>query len=444
MSTATAVMKEKQAPMTIPSSVPAAAAVDLAAAAATHAKCRFCGTQLKHTVANLGMSPMANAIRKPEELNRMEPFFPLHAYVCGHCFLVQLEEFQSGEAIFTEYSYFSSYVQAMLDHGRLYADEMTERFKLGAHSKVVEIAANDGYLLRWFLPKGVPVLGVEPAANVAAAGRQLGIPMEVLFFGRETARQLRAKGHAADLMAANNVVAHVPDLNDFVAGFAELLKPTGVATFEFHHVLNLLQKNQFDNIYHEHFCYHSFMTFSRILAHHGLKTFDVEEIPNHGGSLRVYCQPVATGAEPMSPRVAAMIAREQGAGLDTLTPYLALEERIRASKRSLLRFVLDAHDQGKRIAAYGAPAKAATLLNYAGVRSDFIDYTVDRNPHKQNHFLPGTQIPIYGPERIDQTRPDYLIILAWNLKDEVMQQMARIRSWGGKFVILVPEVQIYD
>ena len=420
------------------------AAVDLRAASATQARCRFCGTQLQHTVANLGMSPMANAIRKPEELNRMEPFFPLHAYVCGNCFLVQLEEFQSGEAIFSDYSYFSSYVQAMLDHGRKYADDMTARFNLGAQSKVVEIAANDGYLLRWFLPKGVPVLGVEPAANVAEAARELGIPMEVLFFGRKTARELKAKGHAADLMAANNVVAHVPDLNDFVAGFAELLKPTGVATFEFHHVLNLLTLNQFDNIYHEHFCYHSLMTFSRILAHHGLKVFDVEEIPNHGGSLRVYCQPQASGAQPVSERVGAMLDRERAAGLDTLAPYLAMEERIRATKRSLWRFVLQAAEQGKTIAASGAPAKAATLLNYAGVRSDYIQYTVDRNPHKQNHFLPGTQIPIYGPERIAQTRPDYLVILAWNLTDEVKRQMAHIREWGGKFVVLIPEVKIHD
>lgn len=421
-----------------------AASRDLVAQAATHAKCRFCGTQLRHTVANLGMSPMANAIRKPEDLNKMEPFFPLHAYVCSDCFLVQLEEFQSGEAIFSDYAYFSSYVQAMLDHGKRYADEMTERFRLGPDSKVVEVAANDGYLLRWFLPKGVPVLGVEPAANVAEAARALGIPTEVMFFGVETARKLKEMGHAADLMAANNVVAHVPDLNDFVAGFAVLLKPQGVATFEFHHVLNLLQKNQFDNIYHEHFCYHGFLTFSRILAHHGLSVFDVEEIPNHGGSLRVFCQPAATGTQPVSPRVAEMEKRERDAGLDTLAPYLALEERIRASKRSLLRFVLEAHEQGKRIAAYGAPAKAATLLNYAGVRADYIEYTVDRNPHKQNHFLPGTQIPIYGPEHIFETRPDYLVILAWNLKDEVMKQMSAIREWGGKFVILVPEVQIFD
>jgi SAM-dependent methyltransferase len=421
-----------------------AAARDLTAAAATHAKCRFCATPLKHTVANLGMSPMANAIRKPEELNRMEPFFPLHAYVCHECFLVQLEEFQSGEAIFSDYAYFSSYVQAMLDHGRRYADDMAARFALGPDSKVVEIAANDGYLLRWFLPKGIPVLGVEPAANVAAEAAKLGIPMEVLFFGRETARELKVKGHAADLMAANNVVAHVPDLNDFVAGFAELLKPAGVATFEFHHVLNLLTRNQFDNIYHEHFCYHSLLTFGRILAHHGLAVFDVEEIPNHGGSLRVYCQLKASGRQPESPRVAAMLDRERTAGLDTLAPYLAMEDRIREAKRGLWRFVLEAAAQGKTIAAYGAPAKAATLLNYAGVRSDYIQYTVDRNPHKQNHFLPGTQIPIHAPERIAETRPDYLVILAWNLKDEVMKQMAHIREWGGRFVVLIPEVAIYD
>jgi hypothetical protein len=240
------------------------------------------------------------------------------------------------------------------------------------------------------------------------------------------------------------VVAHVPDLNDFVAGFAELLKPTGVATFEFHHVLNLLQLNQFDNIYHEHFCYHSLMTFSRILAHHGLKVFDVEEIPNHGGSLRVYCQLASSGVQPVSERVGAMIDRERAAGLDTLAPYLAMEHRIRATKRSLWRFVLQAAQEGKTLAAYGAPAKAATLLNYAGVRADYIQYTVDRNPHKQNHFLPGTQIPIYGPERIAQTRPDYLVILAWNLRDEVMRQMAHIREWGGKFVVLIPEVKIHD
>jgi len=266
----------------------------------------------------------------------------------------------------------------------------------------------------------------------------------VLFFGRKTARELKAKGHAADLMAANNVVAHVPDLNDFVAGFAELLKPTGVATFEFHHVLNLLTLNQFDNIYHEHFCYHSLMTFSRILGHHGLKVFDVEEIPNHGGSLRVYCQLDGSGVQPLSDRVGAMLGRERAAGLDTLAPYLAMEERIRATKRSLWRFVLQAAEEGKSIAAYGAPAKAATLLNYAGVRADYIEYTVDRNPHKQNHFLPGTQIPIYGPEQIERTRPDYLVILAWNLKDEVMRQMAHIREWGGKFVVLIPEVKIHD
>jgi SAM-dependent methyltransferase len=418
--------------------------VELSAAAATRATCRFCGNGLRHTVADLGMSPMANSYRKPEELNRMEPFYPLHAYVCDRCFLVQLEAFQSGEEIFSEYAYFSSYAQALLDHGKAYADAMGDRFGLGAHSKVVEVAANDGYLLRWFLPKGIPVLGVEPAANVAEAARKLGIPVEVLFFGRDTAAQLKDAGHAADLMAANNVVAHVPDINDFVAGFKVLLKPTGVATFEFHHVLNLLRLNQFDTIYHEHFCYHSLTTFSKILAHHALRVFDVEEINTHGGSLRVFCQPEGTGVQPLSPRVAAMLAREKEAGLDTLAPYLAFNERVKAMKRRLLAFLVEAKDAGKSIAAYGAPAKGNTLLNYAGVRSDFIDYTIDRNPHKQNHFLPGTQIPILGPERLAETRPDYLLILVWNLKDEVIEQMKHLRDWGGKFLVLIPEVKVID
>lgn len=414
----------------------------LSAAAATRATCRFCGNGLRHTVADLGMSPMANAYRKPEELNRMEPFYPLHAYVCDQCFLVQLEAFQSGEDIFSEYAYFSSYAQALLDHGKAYAEAMTDRFGLGARSKVVEVAANDGYLLRWFLPRGVPVLGVEPAGNVADAARQLGIPMEVLFFGRDTATQLKAAGHAADLMAANNVVAHVPDINDFVGGFKVLLKPEGVATFEFHHVLNLLNLNQFDTIYHEHFCYHSLTTFSKILARHGLKVFDVEEITTHGGSLRVFCQHDDSGTQPVSPRVAAMLDREKQAGLDTLAPYLAFNERVKAMKRRLLSFLIEAKNAGKTIAAYGAPAKGNTLLNYAGVRSDFIDYTIDRSPHKQNHFLPGTQIPIVGPEQLDVTRPDYLLILVWNLRNEVIDQMKHLRDWGGQFLVLIPEVEV--
>lgn len=416
----------------------------LSAAAATRATCRFCGNGLRHTVADLGMSPMANSYRKPEELNRMEPFYPLHAYVCDKCFLVQLEAFQSGEEIFSDYAYFSSYAQALLDHGKAYAEAMTDRFKLGAASKVVEVAANDGYLLRWFLPKGVPVLGVEPAANVADAARALGIPMEVLFFGRQTAAKLKADGHAADLMAANNVVAHVPDINDFVGGFKVLLKPEGVATFEFHHVLNLLNLNQFDTIYHEHFCYHSLLTFSTILARHGLKVFDVEEVTTHGGSLRVFCQHDDTGVQPVSDRVGAMLAREKAAGLDTLAPYLAFNERVKAMKRRLLAFLVKAKDEGKSIVAYGAPAKGNTLLNYAGVRSDFIDYTIDRSPHKQNHFLPGTQIPILGPEQLAVTKPDYLLILVWNLKDEVIEQMKHLRDWGGKFLVLIPEVQVIE
>jgi len=408
-----------------------------------HANCRFCGTPLRRTVADLGMTPMANAYRKPEELNRMEPFYPLHAYVCEECLLVQLEEFESPEQIFSEYAYFSSYSESWLEHARKYVDAVTERFRLGKDSKVVEIACNDGYLLRWFKPHGVPVLGVEPAANVAEeARRQHDIEVAVEFFGRETARKLAGQGHRADLMCANNVVAHVPDLNDFVAGFSILLKPTGVATFEFHHVLNLLQHNQFDTIYHEHFCYHSLSTFQRILAHHGLEVFDVEELKSHGGSLRVYAQPQGTGNQQMSPRVAALLEREREAGLTTLAPYLAYDERVKKMKRRFLEFLIQAKSAGKSIAAYGAPAKGNTLLNYAGVRNDFIDYTVDLNPHKQNRYLPGTLIPIHGPDMIRQTRPDFLLILPWNLRDEIMGQMAHIREWGGQFLVLIPDVQV--
>jgi 2-polyprenyl-3-methyl-5-hydroxy-6-metoxy-1,4-benzoquinol methylase len=410
--------------------------------ATMRARCRFCGTSLTHTVADLGMSPMANAYRRPEEMDRMERFYPLHAYVCGECKLVQLDEFESPQEIFSDYAYFSSYSPSWLEHARRYAGDMSARFGLGSQSKVVEIACNDGYLLRWFRESGVPVLGVEPAANVAESARALGIDVAVRFFGRETARELAAAGHSADLMTANNVVAHVPDLNDFVAGFKVLLKPRGVVTFEFHHVLNLLQRNQFDTIYHEHFCYHSLSTFSRILAAHGLAVFDVEELSTHGGSLRVFAQHDDTGVQPLAPRVGTLLAREQAAGLTGLDAYLAFDERCKRMKRRFLRFLIEAKEHGKSIAAYGAPAKGNTLLNYAGVRTDFVDYTVDMNPHKQGRYLPGTGIPIRSPDEIARTRPDYVLILPWNLRDEIVQQMAHIGDWGGQFLVLIPEVEV--
>jgi 2-polyprenyl-3-methyl-5-hydroxy-6-metoxy-1,4-benzoquinol methylase len=411
--------------------------------AAHPAGCRFCDTPLRHTFADLGMSPLANAYLKPEQLDRMEPFYPLHAYVCENCLLVQVAEFESPSNIFSDYAYFSSYSDSWLAHAERYVTDMIGRFGLNETSRVVEVAANDGYLLQYFMRQHVPVLGVEPAANVAEAARAKGIPTVVRFFGREAARALAAEGQAADLMAANNVVAHVPDINDFVAGFKILLKSHGVVTFEFHHVLQLMQHNQFDTIYHEHFCYHSLSTFQRLLAHHGLAVFDVEELSTHGGSLRVYAQHAETGPYAPTDRLKALLAREAEAGLTRLDPYLAFADRVKAMKFKLLAFLLAAKAEGKTIVGYGAPAKGNTLLNYAGVRADFIEYTVDRNPHKQGLYLPGTHIPIYAPEKIAETRPDYVLILPWNLREEVMAQMAHIREWGGQFLVLIPEVRVY-
>ncbi|MCL4182252.1 MAG: methyltransferase domain-containing protein [Burkholderiaceae bacterium] len=407
--------------------------------------CRFCAAGLRHVIADLGMTPMANAYRSPAEQDRMEPFYPLRAWVCDACLLVQLEEFETPEQIFAaDYAYFSSYSDSWVEHARRYVEDVSSRFRLGPNSRVVEVACNDGYLLRWFLPKGVKVLGVEPAANCAEAARARGIEVEVEFFGARTAARLKAQGYQADLMVANNVVAHVPNLNDFVEGFRILLAPTGVVTFEFHHVLNLVRYNQFDTIYHEHFCYHSLSTFRRILARQGLSVFDVEELPTHGGSLRVYAQPQETGIHPTTTRVPALLEAERAAGLTSIDAYLAYGERIKRMKRQLLRFLIDAREAGKSIAAYGAPAKGNTLLNYVGVGTDFIDYTVDRNPHKQGMTLPGTGIPIHDPAKIFETRPDYLLILPWNLRDEIVRQMAGIREWGGRFLVLIPEVKVID
>ncbi|MEZ5738602.1 MAG: class I SAM-dependent methyltransferase [Burkholderiaceae bacterium] len=405
--------------------------------------CRFCGTEIRHIVADLGMQPVANAYRRPEEANRMEPFFPLRALICSHCLLVQAQEFQSAEALFPEdYAYFSSFSDSMLMHAKTYAHKMIDRFELDESSRVVEIACNDGYLLRWFHEKRIPVLGVEPAANTARAAATLGIPVNVGFFGVDTATALVKSGVRADLMPANNVVAHVPDINDFIEGFRILLKPQGVATFEFHHVLNLLRLNQFDTIYHEHYYYHSLLTFTEILRHHQLQVFDVEKLSTHGGSLRVYAQHVDSGVQPVSPRVEALRIEETEAGLDKVETYLGLNERVRKMKHTLLSVLIEAKKQGKTIAAYGAPAKGNTLLNFAGVRTDFVDYVVDRNPAKQNHFLPGTMIPILAPEHVFETRPDYLLVLVWNLIDEVKEQMSGIREWGGQFLVLMPEVEL--
>ena len=407
--------------------------------------CRFCGSPLTLSFADLGMSPPSNSYLKPEQLDRMERFYPLHAWVCGKCFLVQLEEFESPEEIFSDYAYFSSYSDSWLKHAKAYTEAMAKRFSLGPSSFVVEIASNDGYLLQYFVERGVPVLGIEPAANVAAVAEKKGVPSLVKFFGVKTAQELVASGRQRpDLMLGNNVLAHVPDLNDFVAGMKILLAPGGVVTMEFPHLLRLMHENQFDTIYHEHFSYISFVVAERVFAAHGLTLFDVDEIPTHGGSLRIYARHAENAALPVSPKVAELRGREQAAGLERADTYLSFAEQVRATKRSLLKFLISARESGKRVAGYGAPAKGNTLLNYCGVRTDLIEYTVDRSPHKQGHFLPGVHIPVYGPERIRETRPDYVLILPWNIKDEVMAQMADVRTWGGKFVLPVPEVRVLE
>jgi 2-polyprenyl-3-methyl-5-hydroxy-6-metoxy-1,4-benzoquinol methylase len=409
-----------------------------------HRQCRFCGSPLSLSFADLGMSPLSNAYLKPGQLGKMEPFYPLHAWVCESCFLVQLEEFESPEHIFSDYAYFSSFSDSWLDHARQFTDQVAKRFALDASSFVIEIASNDGYLLQYFVARGVPVLGIEPAANVAVEAERKGVPTLVKFFGTQTALDLKAAGKQVDLLIGNNVLAHVPGLNDFVAGMKILLKPGGVVSMEFPHLLRLIDENQFDTIYHEHFSYFSFLVAERVFAKHGLTIFDVEEIPTHGGSLRIFAKHASNSALPVGERVSALRRREQAAGLDRADTYRAFAEKVKATKRSLLRFLIDAREAGKRVVGYGAPAKGNTLLNYCGVRTDLLEYTVDRSPHKQGHFLPGTHIPVHAPEKIRETRPDYVLILPWNLKDEIMEQMAEVRSWGGKFVVPIPEVRVLD
>jgi SAM-dependent methyltransferase len=406
-------------------------------------RCRFCSTPLVHSFADLGATPVSNAFRKLSQRTDAEAFYPLRAFVCENCKLVQLQDFQSPEQLFTEeYAYFSSYSESWLRHAAAYVDMMIGRFGFGADQLVIEVASNDGYLLQYFKARGVSVLGVDPSANVAAvAERERGIPTLVRFFGRETAADLRNAGRMADLMLGNNVLAHVPDINDFVAGFKILLKPEGVITFEFPHLLRLIENNQFDTIYHEHYSYLSLTAVERILGAHGLAVFDIEQLATHGGSLRIFASHVEAGRSA-SQGLVELRAAERAFGLESLAAYADFSERVRRTKRLLLRFLIDAKEVGKTIVGYGAPAKGNTLLNYCGVSTDFIDYTVDRSPYKQGLFLPGTGIPIHAPERIRETRPDYVLILPWNLKDEVIEQMADIREWGGRFVVPIPEVEI--
>ena len=408
------------------------------------ARCLFCAAPLRHTFVDLGMSPLCESFLTAEQVNQMEPFYPLHVWVCERCFLVQVEQYVRPETIFTEYAYFSSYSDSWLAHARAYVEMISERLALGAGSRVIELGSNDGYLLQFFVAKGIPVLGVDPAKNVAERAIARGVPTITKLFGRETARELLDGGTQADLVCGANVLAQVPDVNDFVAGITLLLKPGGVVTIEFPHLMRLMAGNQFDTIYHEHCSYFSFLTAERIFAAHGLTLFDVEELPTHGGSLRIYARHAVDATRPGSERAAKLRDRELAAGLDRLETYASFTEQVHETKRRLLEFLIAARRKGKRLAGYGAPGKGNTLLNYCGIRTDFLEYTVDRNPYKHGRFLPGTHIPIFPPERIQETRPDYVLILPWNLKDEIMEQLAGIRTWGGQFVVPIPDVKVYS
>ena len=404
--------------------------------------CRFCQTPLKNSFVNLGMSPLANSNLKKEELSRMEPFYPLHVYVCEKCFLVQLPEWESPEKIFSDYAYFSSYSETWLKHAKDYTDLMVARFGFHPQSLVIEIASNDGYLLQYFKEKGIPVLGIEPARNVAKAAEAAGIPTWVKFFGVDLAKEMIAAGKQADLIVGNNVLAHVPGLNNFVRAMKMVLRPQGVITMEFPHLMRLMEENQFDTIYHEHFSYFSLTTVEKVFAKQGLCILDVEELPTHGGSLRIYARQAEDLSKPISQRVTDLKKREEARGFTKLEFYRVFGEQVKETKRKILELLIKTKREGKSIVGYGAPAKGNTLLNYCGIGTDFIDYTVDRSPHKQGYSLPGTQIPIYHPEKIKETKPDDLFILPWNIKEEIMSQMAYVREWGCQFVVPIPEIRV--
>ncbi|MBD2315387.1 MAG: hypothetical protein RLZZ29_1657 [Cyanobacteriota bacterium] len=407
-------------------------------------KCRFCKASLQHTFVDLGMSPLSNSYLKLDQLNKAEKFYPLHTYVCEQCLLVQLEEFESPDHIFSDYAYFSSYSDSWLNHSKKYVDLVIDRFSLNKSNLVIEIASNDGYLLQFFKEHNIPILGIEPAANVAQVAESKGIPTLVKFFGVQTAQELFDIGKSSDLLLGNNVLAHVPDINDFVAGIKIILKPEGVLTMEFPHLWQLISQNQFDTIYHEHFSYLSFTTVEKIFACHGLTLFDVEELSTHGGSLRIYGMHEHNQKFIVSDRVRLLKQKEHQAGLDKVDTYLQFSNQVMSTKHKLLSFLIELKNNGKTIVGYGAPAKGNTLLNYCGIRTDLLEYTCDRSPHKQGLFLPGTHIPIYSPDKIAETKPDYVLILPWNLKDEIYSQLSYIREWGGKFIVPIPEVEVLE
>ena len=404
--------------------------------------CRFCNEALTKIFADLGISPLSNAFLKKEMLGDLEKKYPLCAYVCDNCFLVQLSEFEKPENIFGDYAYFSSYSSTWIQHAEDYVSMMMEKFNFDKKSLVVEIASNDGYLLQFFKKKNIPILGIEPAVNVAKVAKEKGIPTITKFFSVNTANELKEEGKLADLIVGNNVLAHVPDLNDFVKGLKILLKPTGIITLEFPHILQLIQKNQFDTIYHEHFSYFSLVTVRKIFSFHGLEIFDVEEIPTHGGSLRIYVKHTEYEKILINEKIDILLEKERQYGLENISTYTNFIKNVEEVKKGLQEFFNSAKNAEKKIVCYGAAAKGNTLLNYCEIGNNFIDYAVDQNPHKQGLFLPGTHIPIKNPSEIQKTKPDYIVIIPWNLKDEIMEQMKYIRNWGGKFMIPIPEVKI--
>ena len=417
--------------------------VDVERAPAPNA-CRFCSSPLRHTVVDLGMSPLCESYISADQLNQMEPFYPLHVYVCDKCYLVQVQEYVSGEEIFSDYAYFSSYSDTWLAHAERYTDEMIGRWRLDSKSRVVEVASNDGYLLQYFVARDIPCLGIEPAANVARVAKEKGVPTVVDFFGKRLATEAAQRGEHADLLIGNNVLAQVHDLNDFVGGLKELLAPHGVITLEFPHLMRLVEENQFDTIYHEHYSYFSLCSTREIFKTHGLAVFDVEELSTHGGSLRIYAGHAADESKKLTDRCQELFDREEAAGILSLEYYSSFANQVEETKCRLLEFLIDAKRAGRTVVGYGAPGKGNTLLNYCGIRTDFLDYTVDRNPHKQGKFLPGSHIPIYHPDRIRETRPDVILILPWNLRDEIAGQMQYAKSWGGRLAVPIPRAQLLD
>lgn len=407
--------------------------------------CRFCNTELSQVFVDLGMSPLANSYLNSKDLNKMEPFYPLRTFVCKECLLVQLEEFESPKNIFTNYAYFSSYSQSWLKHAEDYANMAINRFGLDKNSQVIEIASNDGYLLQHFQKRSIPILGIEPAANVAKVAESRGIPTRTRFFGTDTAKELVNEDKKADLLIAINVLPHVPGLNDFVEGLKLLIKPKGIITIQFSaYMIQLIQQNQFDMIYHEHFSYFSLYTIQKIFSKYGLTIFDIEEVPVHGGSLRIYIKHTGNEDFPVTQNVEDLLNREKMFKITEMSTYETFPEQVKEVKSRLWNFFIYARSEKKKVVCYGAPAKGNTLLNYCGIGRDLIEYTVDISPHKQGLYLPGTHIPIMSPEKIRETKPDYVLILAWNLKEEIMEQMSYIREWGGKFVVPIPEVVIYS